>query len=69
MPHKRHSVREKFTHSLGITHLTTGVCLRVRQLGAILEGVDAVLEIVDKIVIKLSVVQDMLNLVRQYHYS
>jgi hypothetical protein len=46
-----------------------GVCLRVRQLGAILEGVDAVLEIVDKIVIKLSVVQDMLDLVCQYHYS
>jgi hypothetical protein len=54
---------------LGITHPTTGVCLRVRQLGAILEGVDAVLEIVDKIVIKLSVVQDMLDLVCQYHYS
>jgi hypothetical protein len=46
-----------------------GVCLRVGQLGAILEGVDVVLEIVDKIVIKLSVVQDMLDLVCQYHYS
>jgi hypothetical protein len=43
--------------------------LRVRQLGAILEGVDAVLEIIDKILIKLSVVQDMLDLVCQYHYS